>query len=113
MRFVPSFVPRESGKHEVSVKFNSYDVPGSPFVCNVVDVTKVALVNTEQNKTLLYPIFKTNSIDFNAGDSNLMTVKMTSPTGKQVPINRSPNNSSRFNFQAAEIGNLSPGIINN
>lgn len=109
LRFIPAFTPRESGRHEITIKFNSYEVPGSPFICNVVDVNKVTLVNYEQNGgVLLFPIHKITTLELNSNDlsSNDINIKLTSPSGHQIPITRSvtPQNSLKFNFQTSEIG---------
>ena len=108
LRFIPSFTPREPGKHEVTVRFNSYEVPGSPFTCNVVDVNRVTLVNYDHNSTIIYPIYKTNSLELNSNDlsSSSINIKLTSPSGLQIPVSRSitAHNTLKISFQANEIG---------
>lgn len=109
LRFVPAFTPREPGKHEITIKFNSYEVPGSPFVCNVVDMNKLTLIDYEQNGgVLLFPIHKLTSLELNSSDfsNSDITIKLTSPSGQQVPINRSvtPQNTLKISFQPKEIG---------
>ena len=108
LRFIPSFTPRESGKHEVTVRFNSHEVPGSPFVCDVVDVNRVTLVNFEQNMPIIVPIFKSNSVELNPHDlpSSSISVKLTTPSGTQIPVSRSitPQNTVKLIFQSKEIG---------
>ncbi len=107
---MPAFTPREPGKHEITIKFNSYEVPGSPFVCNVVDVNKLTLIDYEQNGgVLLFPIHKLTSLELNSSEfSNTdITFKLTSPSGQQIPLNRSvtPQNTLKISFQPKEIGN--------
>ena len=112
LRFIPSFTPREPGKHEVNVRFNSYEVPGSPFTCNVVDVDRVTLVNYDHNSTIIYPIYKTNSLELNSNDlsSSSINIKLTSPSGLQIPVSRSitAHNTLKISFQANEIGTHRP-----
>lgn len=108
LRFVPSFTPRETGKHEITVKFNSIEVPGSPFVCNVIDVNRVALLNYDQNSTIMFPIYKTSTLELNSSDlsSSNINIKLTSPSGQSVPVNRSITQQStvKISFQPNEIG---------
>lgn len=107
LRFIPCFTPREPGKHEVSVRFNNHDVPGSPFICNVIDLNRITLANFNQN-TASYPIYKTNSLELNSNDlsSNNINIKLTAPSGTQLPVSRSitPYNTLKISFQAHEIG---------
>ncbi|CAF0909290.1 unnamed protein product [Brachionus calyciflorus] len=104
LRFIPCFTPREPGKHEISVKFNNQDVPGSPFFCNIVDLSRLTINNFTQT----YPIYKTNVIELNSSDltSSEINVKMIAPSENQVPLGRSvtPYNTLKVTFQALEIG---------
>lgn len=38
-----SFTPKEPKPHLVELSFNGESVPGSPFTCNVVDVSRVTV----------------------------------------------------------------------
>jgi len=38
-----SFTPKEVKPHLIELRFNSEDVPGSPFRCDVIDASKVTL----------------------------------------------------------------------
>ena len=108
LRFIPSFTPREPGKHEVTVRFNSYEVPGSPFSCDVVDVNRVTLLNLEQNMPIILPIYKSNSLELNTHDlpNSSISVKLTAPSGSQIPVSRivTPQNTVKLAFQSSEIG---------
>lgn len=108
LRFVPSFTPREAGKHEVTIKFNSYEVPGSPFICNVVDINKIILANYDSRNPIIFPIGKISSVELNSNDlsSSNINIKLMSPSGVQVPINRAvtPHNTLKLSFQPSEIG---------
>lgn len=105
LRFIPCFTPREPGKHEISVKFNNHDVPGSPFFCNIVDLSRLTIPNINQP----FAVYKTNVIELNSSDlnNNDITLKLISPSGIQVPISRSitPYNTLKITFQPVEIGN--------
>ncbi len=109
LRFIPAFTPREPGKHEVTIKFNSYEVPGSPFICNVIDLNKLTLINCENpNGPLLFSIYKTHTLEINSQhlSSNDINIKLMSPSHIQLPLSRTvtPYNTIKFNFQATEIG---------
>jgi filamin len=108
LRFIPSFTPRDTGKHEITVRFNSFEALGSPFICEVVDVTKVTLVGYEKNSPFILPIYKTSSIELNANDlsTSSINIKLTSPSGTQIPVSRSitPQNTVKLTFQSNEIG---------
>jgi hypothetical protein len=112
LKFVPSFTPRESGKHEVSIKFNNNEVPDSPFVCNVIDLNRVQLINIidVNSSTFLFPIYKTNYIDINLSEvfNQNLNVKLTTPSGAQLPISRTTTdeNTIRIGFVANEIGKI-------
>jgi filamin len=103
--FIPSFTPFEAGRHEVTVKFNSYEVPGSPFYCHVVDVNKITLVGLDEN---LFAIYKSGSFALNINElsSDDINIKMTSPSRLNVPVSRfvTPQNTMKLSFQPQEIG---------
>jgi filamin len=108
LKFIPSFTPQESGKHEITVRFNSYEAPGSPFICEIFDVNKVGLVGYQKNSPIIIPIYKTNCVELNANDlsSSSIGVKLTSPSDAQIPVSRSitPQNTVKLTFQSHEIG---------
>ena len=133
LRFVPSFIPREAGPHQVNVRFNTHEVPGSPFVCEVVDVNKVTLLRSSSANTsstasvdgsssgsgapsLSFGIGKKSWLELalNGLSSASINLKLTSPSGAQLPVSRSTgdNNNSNSNsntllkldFQLNEIG---------
>ena len=45
-----SFTPKEAHPHRVELKFNGEDVPGSPFVCHVIDAQKIRIVGQQQQQ---------------------------------------------------------------
>lgn len=78
-------------------------------MCNVVDINKLTLVNFEQNGgVLLFPIHKPTVLEMNSSDlsNNDITIKLTSSSGKQIPVSRSitPQNTLKISFQPNEIG---------
>ncbi len=83
-------------------------MPGSPFICDVIDVNKVALINYDQNETLMFPVFRSNSLELNSNNlsSSSINIKLTSPSGMQVPVSRSitAHNTLKITFQPNEIG---------
>jgi hypothetical protein len=130
LRFLPSFTAREAGGHEVTVKFNGYEVPGSPFICNIIDMKKLFLLpqpvsnNNDNNNvhnhslaganglngSLIFPIYKTNTLELDSTGliSNNINIKLTSPTGGQCLIAKAmtQENALKLSFQASEIGEL-------
>jgi len=111
LRFIPSFTPFESGRHEITVKFNGYEVPGSPFYCQVVDVNKITVLGATDN---LYSVYKSGSLELNINgmSSEDINVKLTSPSRLNVPVSRvvTPQNTMKISFQPQEIGT---GIFSN
>ncbi len=105
LRFIPSFTPFESGRHEITIKFNGYEVPGSPFYCEVVDVNKITVLGATDN---LYSVYKSGSLELNINgmSSEDINVKLTSPSRLIVPVSRvvSPQNTMKISFQPQEIG---------
>lgn len=108
LRFIPAFTPAEAGKHEVTVKFNSYEVPGSPFYCNVVDVNRLALLTKRENGSYLFAVHKSASLELNATEANNkdINIKLVSPSRLHLPITRTitAHNTLKFSFQPTEIG---------
>lgn len=45
-----SFTPKEAKPHVVELKFNGENVPGSPFSCEVVDVSRVTVAGAGLEK---------------------------------------------------------------
>jgi filamin len=111
LRFIPSFTPFESGRHEITIKFNGYEVPGSPFYCQVVDVNKITVLGATDN---LYSVYKSGSLELsiNGMSSEDINVKLTSPSRLNVPVSRvvTPQNTMKISFQPQEIGT---GIFSN
>lgn len=60
-----SFVPTEVGRHNVSVLVDGESIKGSPFACNIYDVTKVSFVRLEITKSLFHGNKKTVRNTFN------------------------------------------------
>ena len=108
LKFIPSFTPRDAGKHEVSIKFNNHEVPESPFVCNVVDINRITVLNSNETSSFLFPIYKTNFVEVSLSEefSQHLNVKLTAPSGQQVPVSRvvTPQNTIKIGFVANEIG---------
>ncbi len=116
LKFIPSFTPQNAGKHEISIKFNNHEVPDSPFVCHVIDINRITVVNHEtrasSSNALLFPIYKTNYVDVSMDEvfAHNLNVKLTTPTGSEIPISRakSPTDGDiiKLGFMANEIGML-------
>jgi filamin len=108
LKFIPAFTPREPGKHNISIKFNGFEVPGSPFTCQVVDLNRVTLLNHDTSRPFKFSINRQNSIELNANESFNPNINatLTSISGKSVSITRSitPNGNLKLSFVATEVG---------
>ena len=107
-RFIPAFTPAEAGRHEVTVKFNSYEVPGSPFYCNVVDVARLTLLTKRENGCYLFAAHRTASLELSATEANHadINMKLTAPSRLHLPLTRAitAQNTLKLSFKPAEIG---------
>jgi len=105
-----SFTPKEPKPHEVELKFNGEDVPGSPFVCQVIDSRQVRVSGEGLEKvainraTLLY-------IDVQGQPSSL-DVRVLSPSRKIVPSSIEAVTDYRYSveYKPTEVGDHSIDI---
>ena len=116
LKFIPSFTPRDAGKHQVSIKFNNHEVPESPFICNVIDLSRVTVASYDQQQNvsvtatspLLLPIFKTNFVEISLDEafSHQLNVRLNTPGGSLLPLSRTTTsrNTVKVGFVANEIG---------
>lgn len=118
LKFIPSFTPRDAGKHEVSVKFNNFEVPDSPFICNVIDLNRITVTSYTESTSpgslpaapgpLLFPIYKTNLIEISLDEifAHNLQAKLIAPSGILLPLSRSTTHTAtiKLGFLANEIG---------
>ncbi|PSN34738.1 hypothetical protein C0J52_17746 [Blattella germanica] len=86
-KFRVNFKPQEAAPHSLSVRFNGEPVPGSPFLCKVLDANQV-LVSGSALKMSPLGRSAVISVDpqITSGDLGTCDVTVTSPTGHIVPV---------------------------
>ena len=101
-----SFNPKEPRPHVVELRFNGENVPGSPFTCEVVDVSRVTLAGTGLEKV---PVDKTASFTVDAQASvDQLGVMILSPTRQPIPskIVQYPDGKLEVLYTPREVGTL-------
>ncbi|XP_054168385.1 filamin-C-like [Oppia nitens] len=103
-----NFTPESLISHIVDIKFNGENVPGCPFVCEISDATQF---NVDVSHIELIPVGL--SARFNITSNTIiqnqsMHVFITSPNGKQLPVNVEYIDGCVCEFTPLEVG---PHII--
>ncbi|RWS29658.1 Filamin-B-like protein [Leptotrombidium deliense] len=100
-----TFVPKENEDHNINIKFNGELVPGAPFVCKVIDNTKVIVhrdgldrVPVQSNASFL--------IETNGTPLTEQCITILGPTHKTVSPNISGDatNGYKVNFVPVDVG---------
>ncbi|KAK4318530.1 hypothetical protein Pmani_010471 [Petrolisthes manimaculis] len=102
-----SFTPKEAKPHVVELKFNGENVPGSPFYCKVVDVSRVTMVGAGLEKVPVdHPA--TFTVDSKASVDQL-EVKVMSPLRLSLESHVSTNAEGKLQVQytPTEVGDHS------
>jgi filamin len=85
-KFKVNFKPTEAATHSLSVRFNGYPVPGSPFACQVshppVSLSKASAHGDSLRQA---SIRSENTFELEGFDQMDPQVVITSPTGDNVP----------------------------
>ena len=83
-------------------------MPASPFICQVVDINRVTLLNHDSNRPFKFSVNRQSSIELNATESLSSNIIATliSSTGKSVQVTRSitQNGNIKLSFVATEVG---------
>jgi filamin len=87
-KFKADFIPFEVGPHTVSVVMNGEPVGGSPFICNIYDVSKVLVTGLGSSKVNskifnLFPIF-----EFISKNEFVVARRLDSPSLSQWTLHR-------------------------
>ncbi|KAK8743524.1 hypothetical protein OTU49_001121 [Cherax quadricarinatus] len=102
-----SFTPKEAKPHVVELKFNGENVPGSPFSCEVVDVSRVTVAGTGLEKV---PVDQpaTFTVDSQASVDQL-EVKVLSPLRVSLEPRVSTNDEGKLlvEYTPTEVGDHS------
>ncbi|CAF3728092.1 unnamed protein product [Rotaria sp. Silwood1] len=108
-QFDATFLPKESGRYTIDIKFNGLPVPGSPFSCYVDDLSRVTISDSLTSGHVGLPL----SFDIHHWDSHNyhnrtipLDVSITAPSGRPIPIKRSQLNESitHIDYVLNEIG---------
>ncbi|KAG7158756.1 Filamin-A-like 5 [Homarus americanus] len=102
-----SFTPKEAKPHVVELKFNGENVPGSPFSCEVVDVSRVTVAGAGLEKV---PVDQpaTFTVDSQASVDQL-EVKVLSPSRLSLEPHVSTNDEGKLlvEYTPTEVGDHS------
>ncbi|XP_017077834.1 filamin-A isoform X2 [Drosophila eugracilis] len=100
-----SFTPREAESHTVELRFNSQDVPGSPFTCRVAAAAHIQSPET-MDKVSVGRLF-----EFVVESDTKPTVEVLGPARRSVPVKIDPLGSSTLGynvkFEPMEVGDHS------
>ncbi|XP_039228413.1 filamin-C isoform X2 [Drosophila yakuba] len=100
-----SFTPREAESHTVELRFNSQDVPGSPFTCRVAAAARIQSPET-MDKISVGRLF-----EFVVESDTKPTVEVLGPARRSVPVKIDPLGSStlgyNIKFEPMEVGDHS------
>lgn len=111
-KFRVNFKPQEAAPHSLSVRFNGEPVPGSPFMCKVLDASQV-LVSGSALK--MSPLGQTAVVvvdpQMSAGDLGSCDVTVTSPSGHSIPVRLTKSDKFTAEFMPSEVGRHSVAVI--
>lgn len=80
-----SFTPRTAISHTVDLRFNSHDVPGSPFTCNIMEAARVVLSSEDK-----VSVNKPSSFIIETQTSTTPNVQILSPSRISLPVTVNP-----------------------
>jgi filamin len=94
-----SFVPRENVDHQISVRFNNEPVPGSPFICRLLNALKVTasgpgLERIAVGRAVDFTI-DINRPESQSRDASMPQVIVTDSKGHRLPVSVSKDSRSR------------------
>ncbi|XP_047474236.1 filamin-A-like [Penaeus chinensis] len=99
-----SFTPKEAKPHVVELKFNGENVPGSPFSCEVVDVSRVTVAGTGLEKV---PVDRPASFTVDSQATvDQLEVKVLSPSRHVLEHRISTTDEAKLmvEYTPAEVG---------
>ncbi|XP_043473409.1 filamin-A isoform X2 [Leptopilina heterotoma] len=101
-----SFTPREPIVHTVDLRFNSEDVPGSPFSCQVSDTARVLI--TEVLEKVSVNRIATFTIEANPSLGSPV-IEVLSPTRESIPVQIKQTEHGSYNagFTPKDVGDHS------
>ncbi|CAH1781771.1 unnamed protein product [Owenia fusiformis] len=111
--YIGEFTPKVVGGHVVAVTYGGANVIGSPFTCQVFDVTKVKVINVDFTGFLKKDMhFTVDASEAGYGD---IDAEVTSPMGNLVRSSRDSigNNKHLFSYNPNEPGDHSIDVTFN
>ncbi|XP_059352458.1 filamin-B-like isoform X4 [Daphnia carinata] len=99
-----SFTPKDPKPHEVELKFNGENVPGSPFICQVIDSRQVRVTGDGLEKT---SVNRPASFLIDVqGQPSTLDVSVLSPSRREVPSVIETVTESRYSvtYTPTEVG---------
>lgn len=100
-----SFVPKEAETHFIEIRFNGENIQGSPFICNVIDASKM-IVKKENMDRIPVDREATFLVDTRGASFFEHSVSIVGPGNKQVAptITGDPSSGYRVSFTPSEVG---------
>ncbi|XP_047736004.1 filamin-A [Hyalella azteca] len=99
-----SFSPKEARPHVVELRFNGENVPGSPFTCDVVDVSRVTVAGSGLEKV---PVDKVAAFTVDAqASADQLGVHIVSPSRQVVEAKVVPGHAGKLDvlYTPREVG---------
>lgn len=103
-----SFTPKDPKPHEIELKFNGESVPGSPFICQIIDSRQVRVSGEGLEKVAINRATSFN-IDVQGQPSSL-DVRILAPSRRLVPSTITSLTDDRYSveYTATEVGKKEP-----
>ncbi|XP_022709435.1 filamin-A-like isoform X1 [Varroa jacobsoni] len=101
------FTPTEAEDHVIDVRFNGHHVPGSPFTCPVLDLSKLKLVGDPIERV---PVHRPCRMLLSAGGQSLINLQavVVGPNNDKVPLHQSVEGDSyAVEFTPDQVGDYS------
>ena len=100
-----SFLPKDSETHFIEIKFNGEPIPGSPFICNVVDAAKMS-VKKDGLDRIPVNVPASFVIDTNGVSFLESAISILGPVGKSIKptVVGDPSTGFKASFTPTDVG---------
>ncbi|XP_046560615.1 filamin-A-like isoform X1 [Haliotis rubra] len=103
-RYELSFTPRDLSNHIVTILFNRFPLPGSPYHVDIIDSNSVTMSGEGLHTAHVYKETWFN-LDLHGMDENDLEVHITSPSGSEIPCRLSKKGHvCRAEYTPLEVG---------
>ncbi|XP_067668833.1 filamin-C-like isoform X2 [Haliotis asinina] len=103
-RYELSFTPRDLSTHIVTILFNRFPLPGSPYHVDIIDSNSVTMSGEGLHTAQVYKETWFN-LDLHGMDENDLEVHITSPSGSEIPCRLSKKGHvCRAEYTPLEVG---------